>query len=39
MKNNNNATVNTIEVPPELRHKVNNVRRRILFLSPSVTNG
>ena len=28
-----------IEVPPELRSKVNNVRRRILFLSPSVTNG
>ena len=28
-----------IEIPPELRSKVNNIKRRILFLSPSVTNG
>ena len=29
----------TIEVPPELRGKVNNVKNRILFLSPSVMSG
>ena len=29
----------TIEVPKELRNKINNVKRRILFLSPSVTSG
>jgi hypothetical protein len=28
-----------IEVPPELKSKVNNVKNRILFLSPSVTSG
>lgn len=28
-----------IEVPPELRSKVNNVKRRILFLPPSVLHG
>lgn len=31
--------VSFIEVPPELKGKVNAVKRRILFLSPSVTNG
>lgn len=30
------ASVKTIEVPPELKSKVNNVKNRILFLSPSV---
>lgn len=28
-----------VEIPPELRSKVNNVKNRILFLSPSVMNG
>lgn len=31
--------VKTIEVPAELRSKVNNVKNRILFLSPSVMSG
>jgi serine/threonine protein kinase len=35
MKNN----FKTIEVPPELKAKVNNVKKRILFLSPSVVEG
>lgn len=29
----------TIEVPAELKAKVNNVKKRILFLSPSVMSG
>lgn len=33
------ATANPIDVPTELRGKVNGVKRRILFLSPSVTSG
>ena len=37
MKNHTPPTA--IEIPPELRSKVNPVKRRILFLSPSVTNG
>ena len=32
-------TAKIIEVPLELRSKVNNVKRRILFLPPSVLNG
>lgn len=32
-------TAKIIEVPPEFRSKVNNVKRRILFLPPSVLNG
>jgi serine/threonine protein kinase len=28
-----------MEVPPELADKVNNVKNRLLFLSPSVTSG
>jgi hypothetical protein len=31
--------IKPIEVPPELKSKVNNVKSRILFLSPSVTSG
>jgi aurora kinase len=28
-----------VEIPPEVRGKINNVRKRILFLSPSVLSG
>lgn len=32
-------TIVPIEVPPELKNKVNAVKNRILFLSPSVMSG
>ena len=28
-----------LEIPPELADKVNNVKNRLLFLSPSITSG
>ena len=33
------ASAKYVEVPDHLKNKVNNVKRRILFLSPSVMNG
>jgi len=33
------ASAKYVEVPDNLKSKVNNVKRRILFLSPSVMNG
>lgn len=33
------AVIKPVEIPPELKDKVNNVKNRILFLSPSVTDG
>jgi serine/threonine protein kinase len=33
------AVIVPIEIPPELKDKVNPVKNRILFLSPSVMNG
>jgi hypothetical protein len=32
-------TIKYIEVSPELKSKVNNIKNRILFLSPSVESG
>ena len=33
------VVITPIEIPPEFKDKVNNVRSRILFLSPSVMRG
>jgi len=33
------AVVKPVEVPPELQDKVNNVKNRMLFLSPSILSG
>ena len=33
------AIIKPIDVPPELQDKVNNVKNRMLFLSPSVLSG
>ena len=33
------AVVKPVEVPPELIDKVNNVKNRMLFLSPSILSG
>ena len=33
------AVIKPIEIPTEFKDKVNNVKNRILFLSPSVMNG
>ena len=33
------AATSYIQVPPELKGRVNNVKNRILFLSPSVMSG
>lgn len=38
-KNKKKAVVKPIEVPPELVDKVNNVKNRMLFLSPSILSG
>ena len=33
------SKIPVVEVPPELKGRVNNVKNRILFLPPSVMNG
>ena len=33
------VVITPIEIPPELKDKVNNTKNRILFLSPSVVSG
>lgn len=38
-KNKKAAVIKPIDIPPELKDKCNNVKNRILFLSPSVTDG
>lgn len=38
-KNKKKTVVKPIEVPPELVDKVNNVKNRMLFLSPSILSG
>ena len=38
-KSKKKAVVKPVEVPPELVDKVNNVKNRMLFLSPSVLSG
>ena len=38
-KNKKPAIIKPIEIPPELKDKCNVVKNRILFLSPSVTDG
>ena len=38
-KNKKKAVVKPIEVPPELQDKVNSVKNRMLFLSPSILSG
>lgn len=38
-KNKKKAVVKPVEVPPELQDKVNNVKNRMLFLSPSILSG
>ena len=38
-KNKKKAVIKPIEVPPELQDKVNNVKNRMLFLSPSILSG
>jgi len=38
-KNKKKAVIKPVEVPPELQDKVNTVKNRMLFLSPSILSG
>ena len=38
-KNKKKAVIKPVEIPPELQDKVNTVKNRMLFLSPSILSG